>query len=140
LIAVEVVEPREAEHVVIVSEDYLRPPSRELNRLAMVLMLGWLATNFALSIADLPLKFLLKDKLGLSPPLIAAFFAIGNFTNYIKPVAGVLTDGIPLMGTRRLHYLLLGVGGGGLFWLLLGVVPSTYSSLLITYSIFYITV
>jgi predicted MFS family arabinose efflux permease len=52
----------------------------------------------------------------------------------------MFTDAIPLMGTRRRHYLLLGVGGGGLFWLLLGIVPQTYHALLVTYTFFYVTV
>ena len=107
---------------------------------ARLLATGWLITNIALSIADLPLKYLLKDQLGLSAPGVSLFFVIGNFTNYIKPVAGMFTDAIPFMGTRRRHYLLLGVGGGGLFWLMLGAVPRTYASLLITYTMFYVTV
>ena len=115
-------------------------PPDTLRSLAMLLATGWLVTNLALSIADLPLKYLLKDRLGLDAATVAAFFALGNFTNYIKPVAGVLTDSIPFLGTRRRHYLLLGVGGGGIFWLLLGIVPRTYTSLLFTYTLFYITV
>ena len=108
--------------------------------MAMLLAVGWLGTNLALSIFDLPMKFLLKDQLHLTPPMVAAFFALGNFTNYIKPLAGILTDSVPFLGTRRRHYLLLGIGGGGVFWVLLGLVPRTYDSLLITYTLFYITV
>lgn len=112
----------------------------ELRRLSLLIALGWLGTNLALCVADLPLKFLLKDELRLTPAAVALFFAIGNFTNYIKPVAGVLTDSVPFFGTRRRHYLLLGIGGGGVLWLLLGSVPHTYAWLLVTYAIFYVLV
>jgi Na+/melibiose symporter-like transporter len=114
--------------------------ANSLANLALILATGWLVTNLALSIADLPLKYLLKERVGLDAAAVAIFFAIGNFTNYIKPIAGVLSDSVPFFGTRRRHYLLLGVGGGGVFWLLLGLVPRTYPSLLITYTLFYITV
>ena len=52
---------------------------------------GWLGTNLGYSIADLPLRFLLKDQLHLQATGVAAFFAIAHFTNYIKPLAGILT-------------------------------------------------
>jgi Na+/melibiose symporter-like transporter len=120
------------------------PTERErfasLARMAFLLALGWLGTNIALQISEFTLKFELKDRLGLTPAAIAGFFAIGQFTNYIKPVAGVLTDGIPLFGTRRRHYLLLGIGGGGILWLALGLVPKGFGWLLATYTLFYITV
>ncbi len=111
-----------------------------LYRIALLLALGWLGTNVALAISEFTLKFYLKDALGLAPAAIAGFFAIGQFTNYIKPVAGVLTDGIPIFGTRRRHYLLLGLGLGGILWLALGLVPRSYGWLLATYTLFYITV
>lgn len=122
------------------AEEYPTTDQQGLKDLARLLATGWLLTNIALSIADLPLRYLLKDHLGLTAARVSLFFAIGNFTNYIKPVAGLFTDAVPFMGTRRRHYLLLGVGGGGLFWLLLGIVPQTYLSLLITYTLFYVTV
>ncbi len=110
------------------------------NDIARLLAISWLVTNIALSIADLPLRFLLKDTLHLSPEKLALFFAAGNMSNYVKPLAGVFTDTVPFRGTRRRHYTLLGVGAGGIFWLLLGAVPRTYSILLLTYTVFYCTV
>lgn len=120
---------------------YPGPSSQEaLRRLAMLLATGWLVTNLALSINELPLTFLLKDQLKMDAAAVSMFFFLGNFTNYIKPLAGILTDSVPFLGTRRRHYLLLGVGGGGIFWLLLGMVPRTHFSLLLTYTLFYVTV
>jgi hypothetical protein len=124
----------------IAVNEYPSLDNRSLRDHARLLAMGWLITNIALSIADLPLRYLLKDHLGLSAAGVSLFFVIGNFTNYIKPIAGMFTDAIPFMGTRRRHYLLLGVGGGGLFWVLLGAVPRTYHSLLFTYTLFYVTV
>src|SRR5579862_5693647 len=112
-------EPGE-EAVLAVNEKATLPGTREhsaqahpnaLRDLALLLAMGWLVTNLALSIADLPLKYLLKDSLRLNAAAVAAFFALGNFTNYIKPIAGLFTDSVPLLGTRRRHYLLVGVGG-----------------------------
>lgn len=114
--------------------------NRRLHRISFLLALGWLGTNLSLSIGEFCLKFLLKDGVGMNALQISRFFAIGQFTNYIKPVAGVMTDSVPLFGTRRRHYILWSIGLGGLFWLLLGIVPRSYGSLLLTYTFFYITV
>jgi predicted MFS family arabinose efflux permease len=108
--------------------------------MAFLIGLGWLGTNLGIAVADLPLKFLLKDDLHLTPQQIAGFFALGAFTNYIKPVAGLLTDSIPLFGTRRRHYLILSLLGSGLLWLLLAFVPRTYGSMLSTYAVLYMTI
>lgn len=108
-----------------------------LQTMSLLLALGWLGTNLGYSIADLPFKFLLKEQLHLSPPEISAFMALGIFTNYVKPFAGILTDSFPLFGTRRRHYLLISLTGCGLGWLLLSLVPLKYSALLVTYMLMY---
>ena len=117
-----------------------RDRADELTRMALILALGWLGTNVALAISEFTLKFELKDRLGIDAAGIAGFFFVGQFLNYFKPLAGVLTDGIPFFGTRRFHYLLLGVGGGGILWVALGLVPKSYGWLLSTYTLFYMTV
>lgn len=114
-------------------------PSR-VARMALLISLGWLGTNVGLAVADLPLKFLLKDDLHLGADKVALFFALGNFTNYIKPIAGVLSDSVPLFRTRRRWYLLLSLLGTGLGWVLMGCVPRTYGVLLTTYAAMYLTV
>ncbi|HZO90194.1 MAG TPA: hypothetical protein VFB38_17840, partial [Chthonomonadaceae bacterium] len=77
------------------------PPDRaeasdSLRRDALLIGVGWLGTALAMGIADLPLRYLLKDHLGLPPHATAWFFAAGNFPIYIKPLAGILSDGVPL--------------------------------------------
>jgi MFS family permease len=108
-----------------------------LSKMALLLLLGWGLSNIAYALYDLPLKFVLKDELRLNPQQISAFFAIGIFTNYIKPLAGILTDSVPLFGTRRLWYLLLSLFLCGVGWLVLAAVPRTYSAMLITFALTY---
>ncbi len=84
---------------------------------------GWLGTSLADGVVDLPLKILLKDRLGLEASTLATFTLIGLIPIYIKPLAGILSDAVPLFGTRRLHYLLLSLVFGGIFWVMMAMVP-----------------
>jgi len=113
---------------------------REYLRQSSIIAGGWLATNLGLQIALLPLKFVLKDEVHLTAAALSSFFFIGNFTNYIKPLAGVMTDSIPLCGTRRRHYLFFSLLSAGLFWILLSLVPRTYAWMLPVYAIMYVGV
>jgi hypothetical protein len=63
------------------------PEASRLASFALLIALGWLGTNLGLAIGELPLKFLLKDQLHQTAAGVAAFFAIGQFSNYINPVA-----------------------------------------------------
>ncbi len=130
------VEPQTGEAVVTASG----VDARGLSTLALLMGLGWLGTNLGIAVADLPLKFLLKDNLHCTAAAVSAFFALGAFTNYIKPLAGVLVDSVPLFGTRRRWYLILSLLGSGVFWILLALVPRTYNILLVTYAILYVTI
>jgi Na+/melibiose symporter-like transporter len=111
-----------------------------LGGMAFLIALGWLGTNVGLNIGEFVLKFFLKENLHLTADAVAGFFFIGQFTNYIKPVAGLCTDSIPLFRTRRRHYLILSLLGTGLFFLLLIVIPHEYSFMLFVYTFLYMTV
>lgn len=113
---------------------------KEYLRQSTIIACGWLATNLGLQIALLPLKFVLKDEVHLTAAALSSFFFIGNFTNYIKPLAGVMTDSIPLCGTRRRHYLLFSLLSAGLFWILLSLVPRKYGWMLPVYAVMYVGV
>ena len=113
---------------------------REFQRSSAVVAAGWLATNLGLSIATLPLKIVLKEEVLLSAAMLSSFFVIGHFTNYVKPLAGVMTDSIPFFGTRRRHYLLFSLLSTGLFWMLLSLVPRTYGWMLSVYTVMYVGV
>src|SRR5689334_6572376 len=102
---------------------------------ATLISSGWLGTNLGLAIGEFCLKFLLKDGLHMSPQGVSGFFFFGQFLNYFKPLAGVLTDSFPLFRTRRRSYLLSSLFFTGLGWLLLGLVPREYGLLLLVYTL-----
>lgn len=83
-------------------------------------------------LAKLPLQFLLKDRLHVPPEAMAAFFGLTGLAWYFKPVAGLLSDAVPLWGSRRRNYLLVSGLGAGVLWALLGMVPHQYGPLVWT--------
>src|SRR5205807_9166707 len=87
---------------------------------------GWLSTNVGYALSEIPMRTVLMERMHLGSASAAAFFALTQCTNYIKPIAGVFTDYIPLFGTRRRHYLLISLTACGIMWLVLGVVPKTW--------------
>jgi predicted MFS family arabinose efflux permease len=102
-----------------------------------VVAIGWLATNFGLALTDLPLRFVLKEEVGLTATAVSGFFALGQVSNYVKPLAGVMTDSIPFCGTRRRHYLLVSLVITGLMWILLSLAPRSYGIMLAMYVVMY---
>ena len=113
------------------AETYLEPQSRH-RRLMVMIVVGLLISTFVSDSrhAKLPLQFLLKNHLHLGPTAMAAFFGLTSLAWYFKPVAGLLSDVVPLWGSRRRNYLVLsGLAAGGL-WTLLAFVPRQYAPLL----------
>ena len=111
-----------------------RPPRRARHprtstRTAIVVGTGIFATTLAqLEVLDLPFRQLLQVRFEASPQQTALFFAAAGAPWFLKPIAGLLSDSVPLFGTRRRHYLdpvrdprgsvLVGARPGGLFaWL-----------------------
>ena len=82
-------------------------------------------------IGRLPFRLLLKNDLHLNAQAVATFTLFATFAWNVKPIAGILSDAFPLFGTRRRHYMLLGAGLSALCWFLMGVVPKTYTPLLL---------
>ena len=78
-----------------------------------------------------PLRFLLKDKLGEGPLRVALFMQLAAMPWNLKIIAGILSDSIPLFGTRRRHYLIFSSLAAGLLWLAVAVVPPRYTPLVI---------
>lgn len=107
--------------------------SSTARRDAFLIGTGWLGTGLALSVAELPFNYLLKDQLHLTPDALAGFMLVAGIPTYIKPLVGILTDAIPIFGTRRRHYLLISLLCAGLFWLALPMVPRVFALLLWTY-------
>ena len=109
-------------------------PSNSLRRTQLVVTLAVFVTVFATTsrLARLPLRSLIKDSLGLPPERMAEFFALIGLAWYIKPLAGALSDQIPLAGTRRKHYLMLSALGGAATWTLAALVPLRLDYLIAT--------
>jgi predicted MFS family arabinose efflux permease len=102
-----------------------------LARWVVLLSAGFFATTMAQpAVLRLPFQNLLKADLHVSREAMASFFAVSTMAWYFKPLAGILSDSVPLFGTRRRHYLLLSAVAAGAFWLMAGVVPRTYAAIL----------
>lgn len=83
-------------------------------------------------IGRLPLQLLLKNELHFNAQMLAAFMVVTTFAWNVKPLAGILSDALPLFGTRRRHYMLLGAGLAAGCWFLMGVVPRAAAPLVLT--------
>lgn len=77
-------------------------------------------------IGRLPLRLFLKDTLHLNAQAVAAFAFVTTLAWNVKPVAGLLSDAFPLLGTRRRHYMMLAAVLGALCWIAMALVPGTY--------------
>jgi MFS family permease len=82
-------------------------------------------------ILRLPFQNLLKSELHVSRETMASFFALTAFAWYFKPLAGILTDSVPLLGTRRRHYLILSALCAGALFFLGGMASQTYVALVV---------
>lgn len=76
-------------------------------------------------LANLALRFLLKDHLHLTAIDLAAYFAVTKLAWYCKPFAGLLADKVSFLGTRRKGYL---VGFSLIAALLWAVLPLAHDS------------
>ncbi|MBR8826717.1 MAG: folate/biopterin family MFS transporter [Gomphosphaeria aponina SAG 52.96 = DSM 107014] len=85
-----------------------------------------------LGLARLAISFFLKDDLNLSPAQVAALMGIAAIPWVIKPVFGLLSDGVPILGWRRRPYLILSGIVGCLAWFALATVVHTAGAATIT--------
>lgn len=118
------------------STEPLKPQAAEagrggLARWVVLIGAGFFATTMAQpAVLRLPFQNLLKADLHVSREAMAAFFAVSALAWYFKPFAGILSDSVPLFGTRRRHYLLLSALAAGAAWALVGVIPRSYGTIL----------
>ena len=54
-------------------------------------------------IGQLPIRYLLKEHLHVAPEGMSLFLFFAGIAWYLKPLAGIISDSIPLFGTRRRH-------------------------------------
>lgn len=99
---------------------------------AVIIIIGVFATTLAqpLVLARLPLANLLKNELHVDKSMNASFFFLAGLPWYFKPLAGILTDAFPILGTRRFHYIIISSLCATLGWMALVYSPKQYSALL----------
>lgn len=104
-----------------------------LRRSMVLIGLGLFVSTLAQTqvLGRLPLQFLLKTRLHRAPEAMAAFFSLASIPWDLKPVAGLLTDSVPLFGTRRRGYLVLGAAAACGLWLMLGEWSRTFAHALV---------
>ena len=110
------------------------PGTADNRRIFSALVIGLLVSTFVSDsrLAKLPVQFLLKDGLHVTPLQMAAFFSVVGLAWYFKPLAGLLADAVPLGGLRRRPYLLIAGLGAGVLWVLLGIIPRQFAPLMWT--------
>ena len=81
-----------------------------------------------------PVRSLLRSW-GESPAALGALMALLAVPWTIKPLFGLLSDFVPLFGSRRRNYLLLANGGAALSLLLLAFVPIAPGSLWLLFAL-----
>jgi MFS family permease len=107
--------------------------TRNLRALSLIIIFGIFATTMAQPqvLGRLPLQFLLKNDVHVTREQMAEFFFWCGLAWYLKPFAGILTDAIPFLGTRRRHYLLFSSALTALCWIGMAFLPHTYGALLL---------
>jgi MFS family permease len=81
----------------------------EARRLALVFAVVYFAQGMWY-LPNLTITFLLKDTFGLTAAQTATFFSITVIPWLIKPVYGLISDFVPLLGQRRKSYFILSSG------------------------------
>jgi predicted MFS family arabinose efflux permease len=81
-------------------------------------------------IGQLPIRYLLKEHLDVAPENMSLFLFFSAIAWYLKPLAGLISDSIPLFGTRRRSYLMISAGTAAVCWIVLGITHESYHSVL----------
>ena len=104
----------------------------QLTRWVVLIGAATFATTMSQTgILRLPFQNLLKSELNVSREAMASFFAVTALAWYFKPLAGILTDSVPLLGTRRRHYLIFSAFCAAAFYLLSGIASHKYIGLVV---------
>ena len=100
----------------------------------VVIAFGVLSTTLPLTqmLGRIPIQNLLKNALHADRAANAAFFFWTTLPWYFKPLVGMVSDSVPLFGSRRKSYLLFGAALSVLAWFALLGTPQRYLPLLAT--------
>jgi BT1 family len=109
------------------------PTQPRLWPVATVMATGIFATTFVQlqGLGYLPFSDLLMKRMGLNSDQAATFFSLSILPWTFKFIAGLLVDGVPILGSRRRSYLLLSALAAMALWLFMGLEPHNYSLLLV---------
>jgi hypothetical protein len=93
----------------------------EVRRLVFLFALAYFAQGLGQhsGLISQPLKFYLKEGLGLNPAQVSEYLSVLVIPWMIKPIYGLVTDYIPLLGYRRKAWLFLVnlLAASGFLWL-----------------------
>jgi len=94
----------------------------------ILISVGLIATTLGsvTSIGELPLTNVLMNQLGCDAEQVSRFFWLMTVPWAFKPLAGLLSDSIPLYGTRRRHYILFASAMAAGLWFGLAWVTASY--------------
>lgn len=81
-------------------------------------------------LGSLPIKFLLKNELGVSKTQLAAFWFWAGLAWYVKPVFGLIIDSFPLLGTRRRWWMIFSAVAAAGAWELVNLGRHHYNTML----------
>lgn len=99
---------------------------------AILVVVGIMSTTLGQEqlLGRIPLTNLLKNTLHESRTATSGFFFLAGLAWYFKPIAGILTDAFPILGSRRKVYLVGAATLGALVWLSVCFLPLRYTTLL----------
>jgi predicted MFS family arabinose efflux permease len=99
---------------------------------SLVIVVGVIATTLPQDVvlAYIPLQNLLKGALHADRSANAAFFFWTTMPWNLKPLIGLCEDAVPIFGSRRKSYLMLGGALATLGWFALSTMPIRYAPLL----------
>jgi hypothetical protein len=98
----------------------------------LVIVVGAIATTLpqVVVLAYIPLQNLLKNALHADRSANAAFFFWTTMPWNLKPLVGLCEDTVPIFGSRRKSYLIIGGALAALGWFALSLMPIRYAPLL----------
>lgn len=119
-----------AKRVGVIDRLALFPLQHEgVRRFTLFFALVYFAQGFAdlaSGLANQPIQYLLKERLGLSAAESGVFWAVVGFGWTMKPLYGFVSDLFPLVGYHRKSYLVIMAALGVTGWLTLAVAPPGY--------------
>jgi len=123
-----------AKRVGVIDRQALLPLQHEgVRRFTLFFALVYFAQGFAdlaSGLANQPIQYLLKERLGLSAAESGVFWAVVGFGWTMKPLYGFVSDLFPLLGYHRKSYLLIMATLGVAGWLTLAGASPRYDLIL----------